>query len=130
MFPPIVRSPKRYAGSPEGYDAPMRAHAPLPSTIGGIAVPDDDVSEATWRWAHRSLPQYLLAHSVRAYCWRAAIGAGEGIAFDPPILWPASLMHDVGLTRIPANQRCFEVEGGEIARRFLLRLGVSANDAG
>jgi hypothetical protein len=130
MFPPIVRSSKRYAGSAEGYDARMRNEPPLPSMIGGIAVPDDDVSEATWRWAHRSLPQYLLAHSVRAYCWGAAIGTGEGIAFDPTILWTASLMHDVGLTRIPANQRCFEVEGGEIARRFLLRQGVSADDAG
>ena len=39
-------------------------------------------------------------------------------------------MHDVGLTRIPANRRCFEVEGGEIARRFLLRRGVAADVAG
>src|SRR5207342_1529050 len=45
------------------------------------------------------------------------------------ILWAASLMHDVGLTRIPRNARCFEVEGGEIARRFLHRQSVSAETA-
>ncbi|MFL5676362.1 MAG: HD domain-containing protein [Chloroflexota bacterium] len=101
----------------------MRATPPLPSAIAGIAVPADEVSEAVWVWAHRSLPQYLLAHSIRAYCWGATIGAGEGLAFDQTILWTASLMHDVGLTRIPTNERCFEVEGGEVARRFLLRHG-------
>ena len=35
----------------------MRAAPPLPSTIAGIAVPGDDVSDAAWRWAHRSLPR-------------------------------------------------------------------------
>ena len=101
----------------------------LPIRIAGIAVPQDDISAATWRWAYRSLPDYLLTHSVRAYCWGAAIGAGEGRSFDTRLLWTASLMHDVGLTRIPRNTTCFEVEGGEIARRFLERRGLSAQQA-
>jgi hypothetical protein len=101
----------------------------LPAQIAGIEVPQDDVSAATWRWAHRSLPGYLLTHSVRAYCWGAALAAGEGWAFDSRILWAASLMHDVGLTRIPVNTMCFEVEGAEIAQRFLERQGLSAEDA-
>ena len=84
---------------------------------------------ATWRWANRSLPDYLLTHSVRAYVWGAALAAREDLAFDRQILWTASLMHDVGLTRIPRNTMCFEVEGGEIARRFLERQGLSAERA-
>ena len=107
----------------------MRTVPPLPTAIAGIAVPQDEISEETWRWAHRSLPEYLLTHSVRAFCWGAAIGAGESLSFDAPILWTASLMHDVGLTRIPRNTRCFEVEGGEIARRFLERHGVAPDTA-
>ncbi len=63
----------------------------IPARIAGIAVPQDDVSVATWRWAHASLPGYLLAHSVRSYCWGAAIAAGEGWRFDRRILWTASL---------------------------------------
>jgi hypothetical protein len=102
----------------------MRDVPPLPARIGDIPVPQDDVSVATWDWAQRSLPDYLLAHSVRAYCWGAVIGAAEGLAFDGPILWAASLMHDVGLTRITRNARCFEVEGGDIARRFLEARGL------
>jgi hypothetical protein len=108
----------------------MRTPPPLPRRIAGIPVPRDDVSDATWRWAHRLLPGYLLTHSVRAYCWGAAIAAREGWAFDRRILWTASLMHDVGLTHIGRNTMCFEVEGAEIARRFLERRGLPAEAAG
>jgi cyanamide hydratase family protein with HD domain len=108
--------------------APL-AHPVIPSRIAGIPVPQDEISAATWRWAHRSLPDYLLTHSVRAYCWGAAIAAGEGWAFDRQILWTASLMHDVGLTRIPRNTMCFEVEGAEITRRFLEKHGLPAEAA-
>lgn len=101
----------------------------LPRAIAGIPVPQDDVSAATWGWAQRSLPDYLLTHSVRAYCWGAEIGTAEGIAFDRQILWTASLLHDLGLTRIPKNSMCFEVEGAEIARRFLERQGLPAEAA-
>ncbi len=102
----------------------MRSAPPLPRDVAGLPVPQDDVSLATWRWAHRSLPVYLLTHSVRAYCWGAAIAGHEAWRFDQQVLWTASLMHDVGLTRIPTNTMCFEVEGAELARRFLERQGM------
>ena len=101
----------------------------LPNEIAGIGVPDDDVSAATWAWANRSLPRYLLTHSVRAYCWGAAIAEREDWTFDRPILWTASLLHDGALRTIPANTMCFEVEGAEFARRFLERHGMPADAA-
>jgi len=107
----------------------MRRVNPLPTRIADIVVPQDDVSAATWLRAQRSLPDYLLTHSIRAYCWGPAIAAGEGWTFDPQVLWPASLLHDAGLTRIPTNEDCFEVEGGRSARRFLERAGMSPERA-
>ena len=107
----------------------MNARPPLPGEIAGIAVPQDRVSATTWHWAHRSLPTYLLGHSVRAYCWGTTIADREGWPFDRQILWTASLMHDFGLTRIPRNTMCFDVEGAEIARRFLERAGMTAEAA-
>jgi hypothetical protein len=107
----------------------MPATPAIPTRIADIVIPRDDVSIATWEWAHRVLPTYLLAHSVRSYCWGATIAAAEGWAYDRRILWAASLLHDVGLTRIPQNTMCFEVEGAEIARRFLERRGLSPADA-
>jgi hypothetical protein len=83
---------------------------------------------AVWQWAGRSLPDYLLTHSVRSYCWGAAIALGEGWDFDRRVLWTAALMHDVGLTRVPRNATCFEVEGAEVARRFLTRAGMPATE--
>jgi len=99
---------------------------PLPGTIAGLPVPQDDVSRASWRWAHRALPGYLLRHSVRSYCWGAAIGAWEGWTVDRRVLWCASLFHDVGLTSIARNTMCFEIEGAEVARRTLERFGMEA----
>jgi hypothetical protein len=107
----------------------MRTSPPLPTRIAGIEVPQDDLSVATWVWAQRSLPDYLLTHSVRAYCWGAAIAAGEGWAFDRRILWTASLLHDLALRTVPRNTMCFEFEGAEFARRFLERHGMPAQDA-
>lgn len=101
----------------------------LPRSIAGIDVPQDDVSAATWRWAHRSLPGYLLAHSIRSFCWGATLARREGRTFDRQVLWTASLMHDFGLTRLPRNTMCFEVEGAEFARRFLERSGMSPDAA-
>lgn len=101
----------------------------LPELIAGILVPQDDTSSRAWSWAQNNLPDYLLAHSVRAYCWGVMIAAFEGWTFDAPILWTAALFHDFGLTRLPRNKRCFEVEGAEIARRFAIRNGMNADDA-
>jgi HD superfamily phosphodiesterase len=102
---------------------------PLPRRIGAIAVPQDAVSAAAWRGAQRLLPTYLFDHSVRTYCWGAAIAAGEGLAFEPRVLWPAALLHDVGLTRIGRSRACFEYDGADVARRFMLRRGMGPLEA-
>ena len=105
---------------------PVTRH--MPKLIAGIAVPQDDISRATWTWANRALPAYLLAHSVRSYCWGAAIAGDHGWSFDRRVLWIAALWHDFGLTRIPRNTMCFEIEGAELARGFLRRASLSAMD--
>jgi len=103
--------------------------ADQPRRIAGIEVPRDPISAATWGLARRRLPAYLFAHSVRSYLWAAALGRDESLAFEPRILWPAALLHDIGLTRIPRNTRCFEFQGAEVARRFLVGQGMPRADA-
>lgn len=102
----------------------------IPRRIAGIEVPQDAISVATWAWAERRLPAYLFAHSVRAYAWGATLGRDEGLAFEPRILWTAALIHDVGLTSVSRNTRCFEFQGAEVARRFLTREGMGTAEAG
>ena len=103
--------------------------ADLPRRIGTIDIPQDGVSSATWAWAQRALPNYLLRHSIRSFCWGATIAAAEGWSFDARILWTAALLHDVGLTRTARNTMCFEIEGAEMARPLLERFGMPAGDA-
>ena len=107
----------------------MSSISPLPAAVGGIPVPQDDVSGATWAWAQRALPRYLLGHSVRTFCWGVALADREGWAFDSQILWTASLLHDGALRDLPRNTMCFEIEGAEFARRFLERHGLAADAA-
>jgi hypothetical protein len=107
----------------------MHALPSLPERIAGIAVPDDAISDAAWRWAHQALPGDLLRHSIRSYCWGATIAAAEAWTFEPRILWTASLMHYLGLRRIADNTMCFEIEGAEFARRMLERYGMPADEA-
>jgi cyanamide hydratase family protein with HD domain len=104
-------------------------NGPLPADIAGLNVPQDAVAEATWAWAGGHLPAYLLAHSVRSYCWGAALANREGWAFDRQVLWTAALLHDFGLTRIARNTMCFEIEGAEIARPLLERFGMTPDAA-
>ena len=106
-----------------------RVVAGLPLRIGDAEVPQDRISAAAWAWAQRRLPAYLLAHSVRAYAWAIVLGLDEGLAVEPRILWPAALIHDVGLTRIVRNTRCFEYQGAAVARRFLAGQGMARSDA-
>jgi len=101
----------------------------LPERIGSIDVPQDRISGKAWDLAAARLPAYLFAHSVRVYGWGVALAARDELRFDAPILWVASLLHDVGLTRIGHASRCFEYEGAEIARRFALRAGMPASQA-
>ena len=119
----------RRGQDPTCHHGDVKDRQPIPKQIAGLAVPQDRVSSTTWHWAQRSLPAYLLAHSVRAYCWGVVIAEREAWAFDRQILWTASLMHDFGLTRISKNTMCFDVEGAEIARRFLERAGMPAEAA-
>ena len=107
----------------------MPSLPPLPPTVGGIAIPQDEISRATWAWARRSLPRYLLRHSVRTFCWGVAIADREGWTFDPQVLWTASLLHDGALRHLPRNTMCFEIEGAEFARRFLEGHGLDADAA-
>jgi hypothetical protein len=107
----------------------VAARSGLPKAIGGIPVPQDTVSRATWAWAQRRLPRYLLAHSARSYCWAVTLATNDGLAYDAPILWAAALIHDVGLTQIARNRACFEFEGGRIARRLLVGEGMAPDDA-
>ena len=102
---------------------------PLPRQIAGIEVPRDGISAATWRHAQRTLPRYLLFHSVRSYCWGATIAMGEAWSFDRQVLWSASLLHDEGLTQLRRNDDCFEVAGGARARRWLERAGMAPQAA-
>ena len=122
------RGPRRYVTSMAGYHAGC-VLASAPGRDRRHRRPAGRSVGCSWRWAHRSLPDYLLSHSVRSYRWGAAVGLDDRPVRPAGAVGRVAHAHDVGLTRIWGSSRCFEVEGAEIAQLFPTRHGVPSATA-
>lgn len=92
------------------------------SDPAAIRVPD---STAAVRASELSLSlsePWLFNHCMRTYVWGGLLAQAEGIRFDQELFFVASLLHDLGLTRLhdckDQGCNCFAVEGARAARRF------------
>lgn len=87
-----------------------------------FAMPDSTIVLNCTQQIDDLLPEWLVHHSLRTWCWAVAIGSLEQIQFDREALALACLLHDVEL--IPSNRDqkcdcCFAILGGNASRRFL-----------
>lgn len=100
----------------------------MTETIAGIAIPDTAlVAEATELVRDAASP-LLYHHSRRVFLFAAL--RGQGLAFDPELLYVGAMFHDLGLTSAfrRTDQR-FEIDGADEARRFLTAHGIAATEA-
>ncbi|WP_254397885.1 hypothetical protein [Streptomyces sp. AC558_RSS880] len=56
-------------------------------------------------------------------------GAKPGRAYDPELLFPVWVLHDIGLTRAGDRHQRFEVDGADTAAEFLTAQGLPAATA-
>ena len=91
---------------------------PLDATLESLAPPDSEVCiEATALW-NLVAPDWLAAHGYRTYYFARALAALDGIEADPELLYVASILHDLGLTKhaVPSNATpCYAINGGREA---------------
>jgi hypothetical protein len=99
--------------------------------LGSIEPPMDALSQALSRVAAEAQPAWMLQHALRTYAWARLLALGGGAAHDGPMLYAASLLHDVGLTATAAEPReaCFAVRGARAAQALMLRSGATAAQA-
>ncbi|MFI6499157.1 HD domain-containing protein [Nonomuraea typhae] len=84
-----------------------------------IVVPDTAACRLALEVATEFHSPSLLNHSIRAYLFAAAHGQGHGIGFDAELLYVASMLHDIGLTReFDSHTVPFEEAGGHVAWVF------------
>ncbi len=98
--------------------------------ITDIKIPDSELAVKATRLVEQCSPLFLLNHSIRTYCFGAAIARQLGIKADMEVFYLAAIMHDLGLTApYDQQQGSFEVTGAKAARQFLLDQGETRNKA-
>jgi len=97
--------------------------------ILGITIPDSLLARDITELIRDTESEMLFQHSRRVYYWGALIGRRQGLAFDPELLYAASMFHDIGITRhYHGSQLRFEVDGANAARDFLRARGIAESE--
>jgi hypothetical protein len=69
-------------------------------------------------------------HSLRSYLFAVLLAEHEGLRppadFDPDLLFFACVLHDLGTSPVAGGTQRFEVDGADLAAKFLTGNGVSA----
>ena len=111
--------------------APMPSAPAIPARIGDIEVPQRRrLGGRPGAGRARALPRYLLAHSVRSYCWGVADRRGRGLVVRSADPVDRRAHHDVGLTRLRAEHDVLRVRGRRDRPAALERRGMSADGGG
>ncbi len=92
--------------------------------MDGTGVPATGLAGRALEVATAFYPPPLLNHCLRSYLWGAWWGATHGVTFDAELLYVASLLHDLGMTRsFDSHHIAFEQAGGDAVWVFLAGAG-------
>lgn len=102
----------------------------MPTRIADIEIPDSGLAKEATELVRDTAGPLLYDHSRRVFLFGALRGHRRGLDFDPELLYVAALFHDLGLTRdYAASEQRFEIDGADAARDFLLRHGLTSEQA-
>ncbi len=98
--------------------------------IAGVTIPDTVVVNAATELVLDADDDLLFHHSRRVYLWGSLKARALGLSPDPELSYVGAMFHDLGLTaKHRTRHQRFEVDGADIARRFLLDHGYSPDEA-
>lgn len=98
-------------------------------TIGGIVIPDTQLTRDIAALVKDTASPLLFHHSSRVFYFGALAGKRRNLKFDAELLYAGAMFHDLGLTpgHSSADER-FEVDSANAAREFLQSRGISEQD--
>lgn len=103
----------------------------MPDTA--LSFPTTDLAFKAREFVERIEPPVLANHCLRAYLFGSAIAARRGLRpgadYDDELLFLACVLHDVGLSEEGDGDLRFEVDGADLAVRFLLEQGYPQDRA-
>ncbi|MBD8729194.1 HD domain-containing protein [Frigoribacterium sp. CFBP 13707] len=104
--------------------APAPAPADAAARVEQLLAPPTVVAARSRAVAAAHASAALVGHSERSWVLAAELGRREGVAFDPELLYAASLLHDLGLVAsFDSHEVAFERAGGDVARVFAAGAG-------
>lgn len=93
-----------------------------------FSLPDTDLTRKTHDLVFSTGPAALANHCVRTYLFGRAVGEAQDVSagadYDDEVLFLAALLHDMGLTEHGDGSQRFEVDGADLAARFLAENGL------
>ena len=90
-----------------------------PVTIAGIDAPDSELARKAAALVEQAHSKVLLNHVHRTWWFAEFIGTKRVMRYDRELVYLASLLHDLGLSKEHAADKRFEVDGADAAGRFL-----------
>ncbi|MEV5510627.1 HD domain-containing protein [Streptomyces orinoci] len=104
----------------------MTDTAPCPAD--DFALPDTELAQAALRYAKELEPGFIFHHSLRSYLFARALadhrGLKPGMDYDDELVFLGCVLHDLGLSEAGNGNQRFEVDGADLAERFLRERGV------
>jgi len=97
--------------------------------LAGVAVPDTPLISSAIVYARENSEPYLFNHVMRSWLFAVTVAQRKQAPHDAEVLAVATLLHDLGLEEAFDGPLRFEVEGANIARRFVTDRGVDERRA-
>lgn len=98
--------------------------------IEDIVIPDTQLAKDATALVEACSPQFLVNHSIRTFCFGAAIARQLDIKADMEVFYLASIMHDLGLVSPhDLTEGSFELVGANVAQKFMLEKGAGQDKA-
>ncbi|GAA1408423.1 hypothetical protein GCM10009639_58160 [Kitasatospora putterlickiae] len=98
-----------------------------------LSLPATELVRRTLAHAKRLLPAALFHHSVRTYLYGRLLGEQRGLRpgrdYDDELLFLGCVLHDCGLSAEGDGDQRFELDGADLAVRFLEGEGVASDRA-
>lgn len=112
--------------------AGLRSRSPLrlPGKVAGVQLPRSSLAMAAAELSRAASPEFLFNHCMRTFLFGAQLAERDGVTYDRELIFVASSLHDLGLTKAYASDaQPFEMDGADAAKAFLLGRGVSETRA-
>ncbi|MFC4211631.1 HD domain-containing protein [Pedobacter lithocola] len=88
-------------------------------TIAGINIPDSSIATQATELLREHGTEFIYNHSLRVFLFSSLNGKRKQLAYDPELLYVASVFHDLGLVpHYSSPDLRFEVDGANAARDF------------